>query len=372
MSISLDELPSELKELVETAVEPLEPIGPEEAIERFLEHKREEIRTQTISEYRRKLGHFRQFCENRDIDNLNSLNGRLIHDFRRYRRVESSPQTEPLSAKTMRDDMYLIRDFIEFSEEIEAVSSGLSDKIRIPVLGKEDGVRNIDIDPQRVNQILNYLEQYEYATRAHVVWVFHTHTGRRPGGLYALDLDDLNLDQEDPYIELRHRSGETELKNGDDGETEIYISEDVAQIFQDYIERNRIDVQDNGREPFLTSTHGRLSKSTMRRYVYKYSRPCKVTGECPHDRDIESCEAAESDDAASKCPSSRPPYALRHGYITSKLRDGVPTEVVGGRCDVSEEVIEKHYDERDDQEKRELREKIFEEIRDEQNGGGYL
>jgi len=35
-------------------------------------------------------------------------------------------------------------------------------------------------------------------------------------------------------------------------------------------------------------------------------------------------------------------------------------------------VIKKHYDERDEGEKRELRQEVFEEIREEQNGGGYL
>lgn len=373
MSGSLDQLPSELQELVKSAIDSLEPIEPEEAIEQFLEYKQQEIRTQTISEYDRKLDHFRQFCEKQGIDNLNDMTGRTVNDFRHYRRVESSSQNEPLSTKTMRDDMYLFRDFISFLEEIEAVPTDLSDKVRIPTLGKEDGVRNIDIDPERVNKILKYLERFKYASRAHVVWTFHVHTGRRPGGLYALDLNDLNLDQTNPYIELRHRSGETELKNGDAGETEIYISEEVAQVFEDYINKNRIDiVTDNGREPFLTTTHGRISKTTMRRYVYKFSRPCVVTGECPHDRDIESCDAADSDDAASKCPSSRPPYALRHGYITSKLRDGAPAEVIGDRCDVSEKVIEKHYDERNEQEKRELRQEVLEEIQDSENGGGYL
>jgi len=58
-------------------------------------------------------------------------------------------------------------------------------------------------------------------------------------------------DNKKPYIELRHRPEETELKNGDAGETEMYISGGIAQIFKDYIETNRIDVlTDNGREPF--------------------------------------------------------------------------------------------------------------------------
>lgn len=246
---------------------------------------------------------------------------------------------------------------------------------RDPNLGQEDGVRNINLEPDRVESILEYLDRYEYATRHHVVWVFFTHTGRRPGGLYALDLEDLKLDQEDPYIEVRHRPDETELKNGDAGETEIHITNDVAQIFRDYIEHNRVDVQThNNRRPFLTTSHGRLSTSSIRKYIYKFSRPCVVTGECPHDRDIEACEAAQSNNNASSCPSSKPPYALRHGYITSKLREGAPTKTISGRSDVSEKTLEKHYDERDEQQKRKLRQQILEELREDQGqkGGGYL
>lgn len=374
MSVSAEDLSiGELKEILEEVSDSLEPISANEAIEAFIEYKESEVRSQTLSEYRRKLYHFRDFCEQEKIENLNNLDGRTINKFRRYRRVESTPQKEPLSAKTMRDDMYLLRDFLGFLEDIEAVRQDLCEKVRIPELGQEDGVRDVYISDERVEEILEYLRRFEYASKNHVVWVFHAHTGRRPGCLYSLDLENLHLEREDPYIEIRHRPGETELKNGTAGEEEIYISEDVAQIFKDYIEKNRIDVlTENDRKPFLTTPHGRLSKTSMRRYVYKYSRPCVITGECPHDRDTESCKAAESGDAASKCPSSRPPYALRHGYITSKLRDGTPPEVISDRCDVSEKIIEKHYDERGEQEKRELRQKILEEIRDSQNGGGYL
>ncbi len=373
MTVSIDELPDEVQALVEQATNSLQPISPSDALDRFLDWKKEETSPETITEYRRKLGHFCDFCERKDIDNLNELDGRLIHDYRRYRRVETAPQSAPLSPKTMRDDMYLFRDFIDYLEGIDGVPAGLSETIRIPDLDKDDGVRNISIAPDRVEEILAYLDQYEYASRAHVIWAFYAHTGRRPSGLHALDLKDLHLEADDPYIQLRHRPEETKLKNNYAGEGEVYISEDVARIFRDYIVKNRVEVgTDTGREPFLTSSHGRVSKSTMRKDIYRYSRPCVITGECPHDRDIDSCEAAQHDDDISKCPSSVPPYALRHGYITSKLTEKVPVEILTDRCDVSKPVIEKHYDERDETAKRELRQKVLEEIRAERDGGGYL
>lgn len=371
MSASVDNLPEEVQTLLNSYGKELKPLSPDEAIESYLQY-RHDLRPQTVSEYARKLDHFRTFCSIQGIDNVNDLDGRLINDFRHYRRTETVDRDEPLSPKTMRDDMYLFRDFLTHLAHIEAVSSDLPDRVEVPELDKNDGVRDIDIDPDRVDRILDYLERYEYATRPHVVWLFHTHTGRRPGGLYALDLEDVHVDTDDPHLEFHHRPGETELKKDEDGEGEVHLSYDVAEVFRDYIENNRVDVTtENDRQPFLTSTEGRLTKSTMRKYIYKYSRPCLITGDCPHSRDTNTCEAAQQPGSVSKCPSSKPPYALRHGYITSKRAEGVPLEIISGRCDVSAEVIEKHYDERDESEKRALRQKIFDEVRDQQDGGGF-
>jgi|APHM01.1.fsa_nt_gi Site-specific recombinase XerD len=136
MTVSIDELPDEVQTLVEQATESLQPISPSDGIDRFLDWKKEETSPQTITEYRRKLEHFSDFCQRRDIDNLNELDGRLLQDYRRYRRVETAPQSAPLSPKTMRDDMYLFRDFVDYLEGIDGVSAGLSETIRIPDLDK--------------------------------------------------------------------------------------------------------------------------------------------------------------------------------------------------------------------------------------------
>lgn len=343
-TINIDDLPDEIQSIARAVNQSLEPMPPQDAINRFLEVKSSEIRPQTLGEYENKLEHLLHFCEMRDIENLNNFTGRNIDGFRRWRKHETADQSEPLSNKTMRDDMYLLRDFLSFLEDIEAVRNGLSNKVDVPSLDDDDGVRTIELDPERLAEILDYLRTYQYASREHVVWEFHADNGRRPGDLFSLDLCDLHLDCDDPYIELNHRPDETGLKNGNKSENEIALSEKVAQIFKHYIESNRIDSStDPDREPFLTSRYGRLSKSTMRRYVYRWSRPCEIGASCPHDRDVDECTAAGSNDKASKCPSSRPPYALRHGYITQMRREGIPKEIVGGRCDVSPEVIEKHW-----------------------------
>lgn len=119
--------------------------------------------------------------------------------------------------------------------------------------------------------------------------------------------------------------------------------------------------EDSGREPLLTSKQGRLSPSTTTRILYKYTRPCVYTNECPHNRDIDTC-GATGHDTASKCPSSTSPHAARRGAITSWLNDDVPEKVVSDRANVSPDVLEKHYDQRDEQEKMEQRRDYIDEL----------
>jgi site-specific recombinase XerD len=371
MSTAIDELPQELVDAIQDSVS-LEPIAPSEAKKKYLQHRRGDIREQTIEEYDYKLTLFVEYCSQQDIDNLNDLNGRVLDNYKQYRKTETTATGDSLDVKTLRDDMFTLQNFISYLESIEAVPTNLSDKVEKPKLGDDDGVRDIDMPPKRLNSILNHLNKFEYASDTHVIFAFYSNTGRRPGGLYGLDLQDLHLEVDDPYIEFKHREGETELKNGSKGQGQVSIDESVADIFIDYIENSRIDVTDEfGRNPFLTSPYGRLSKTAMRKRVYAFTRPCVVSGECPHDRNPDSCDAAQSLNEASKCPSSKPPYALRHGYITAKRKEGVPIKVVSGRCDVGEDVLEKHYDERDPKEKRELRQEVLEKIQAENDQEGY-
>lgn len=371
-TIPIENLPEELQELVDITNQSLEPIEPTEGVERFLEKKSSDVSSQTLREYERKLENFQQFCRMRDIDNLNEFNGRTINEYLRWRRLESTDQSEPLAPKTMRDEQYLLKDLLRFLGNIEGVADGLSDKVDIPELDEGEGVRDITLDPQRVEAILEYLNKYHYASRPHVAWLFFKQLGRRPGGLYALDLEDIYLNCEDPYIEFNHRPPETTLKNKSKSEGEIAIFEPFVTVLRDYIETNRIEITtENDRNPLLTSQKGRLSRTSIRRYLYKFSRPCMIGKECPHDRDPDSCDAAQPDGYASKCPSSRPPYALRHGYITHHVHDGLPMDLLADRCDTSEEIIEKHYDEGDDSDKRELRAELLEELREDSTGGGY-
>lgn len=366
------EIIAELQRVVDEN-DPSKAIPITQAVQKFLDNEKEELAPNTLKEYERELKRFAAFCERNGNEDSTDIDGRVLHDFKIWRRDKGHDGEGSLSSKTMRDEMYLLKKFLRFLASIEAVSSSLHTKVEIPSLSPGEGQRNIEFESDEVDAILNHLEKYEYATREHVVWVLFAATGRRPSGLRALDCEDVHLDVENPYLEFRHRVGEenaTRLKNEQNSETSIHLSSSAAEIIQDYIEIHRIETEENDRRPLLTTKHGRLSGSPIRKYVYKWSRPCVIGKACPEDRNPEDCEAMESGSCAGKCPFSKPPYALRHGYISNLRRERTSLHTISDRCDVSEDIIKKHYSELSEEEKRELRRKELEENTD--TDSGYL
>ena len=105
-----------------------------------------------------------------------------------------------------------------------------------------------------------------------------------------------------------------------------------------------------------------MALPTIRRYVYKWSRPCVIGQECPHDRDPDECDSALEVNKASACPSSVTPHPIRRGYITDLLRAGVPIDVISERCNVSPAVIEQHYDVRSEEDKMRQRRAILSDL----------
>jgi len=367
MSAEQSELSDELQRVLQEFGASLKPLSPEEGLQKFLLNEETEVIPGTVQEYERKLEWFLDFCESNEIEDTTEFDGRVIQDFKIWRRDEASTKDGQLSNKTLRDDMYLFRQFLRFLESIDAVTPQLHRKVDIPSLDPEDGSRDIEFESEELDRILSHLEQYQYATREHAVWIMFAATGRRPGGLRSLDLDHVHLD-DDPHVEFHHTAGETRLKNGKKSENTVSLNTEAAQMLQDYVDTSRHELEDGERSPFLTSPQGRLTVSTMRKYIYKWSRPCSIGMECPEGRDPDGCEGMVNAGCASKCPYSKPPVALRHGYISDLRRQGVSITVISERCDVSEEIIRENYSELDESEKRELRRSELEK----HSSDGYL
>lgn len=327
----------------------LEPIDPETALELYLTDRESEVSQATLYSHRSRLGHFVRWCEKTGIQNLNELTGRQLQEYRLWRREDGD--LAPISEQTQMDTL---RVFIRWLESMDGVEQDLSTKVVSPSLDANQSTRDVMLEADRASFILAYLEKYHYASLEHVSLLLMWHTMMRIGAVRALDVRD--YDSKERFVEVHHRpeSG-TPIKNKKDGERMIALSEQVCDVIDDWLAEQRPPLTDSyDREPLLTTTKGRVSKGTIRTNTYLWTQPCRYGVDCPHGRDPTDCEARERD-LASRCPSSVSPHAIRRGGITHSLTEGMPDKVVSDRANVTQAVLEDHYDRRTKREKMEQR-----------------
>lgn len=335
----------------------LEPIEPAEAKEMYLEQRKQEVSEATIQAHNYRLKHFVRWCtEVEGLDNLNSLSGRDLQRFKVWRRDDGD-----LNNVTLVTQLSTLRVFIKWCERVDAVEDDLHDKILFPSLSKHEDQRDAMLDPEDAKGLIQYLRKFELGTRRHALIEVLWHTGMRIGAAHGLDLED--YDPGEQSLEIRHRPDEgTRLKNKQDGERFVGLTAEICDALDAYLEYNRIEGEDDfGRKPLFSSKHGRPNKSSLRDSIYCVSRPCIYTGDCPHNREIDSCEATDRD-RASRCPSSVSPHAIRRGSITHHLSEDIPEKVVSDRTNVSLDVLEKHYDRRTEQQKADQRRDYLDEL----------
>jgi len=87
----------------------LEPIDPETAVELYLAEREAEAAESTIRSHRARLNQFVRWCGEREIDNLNDLTGRKIHEYRLWRRNDGD-----LKKTTLKTQMDTLRVFVRF------------------------------------------------------------------------------------------------------------------------------------------------------------------------------------------------------------------------------------------------------------------
>jgi site-specific recombinase XerD len=329
----------------------LEPLEPSTAKDMYLDTRQHEVSQSTLDGYHYRLKHFIRWCEAVEgIGNMNDLTGRKLHQFKSWRRDDGD-----LKPITLECQLETLRIFIRWCESIDAVTKDLHETVTaiMPTLTKTDAQSELILDTEEAIELLEYQRKFEYASRSHVIMEICWHTGVRLGALHGLDLDDYDGDHE--RLEFHHRPEQgTPLKNKIEGERMVALNAEVCRVIEDWAEYHRHEVTDeHGRKPLLTSTNGRMHKSSIRETVYQVTRPCYY-GACPVNRDTDECEATDYD-KYSKCPVNVSPHAIRRGSITHFLTEDVPEKVVSDRMNVGQDVLSRHYDKRSEATKTEQR-----------------
>lgn len=332
----------------------LDPLRPSKAIEMYLASREDELTKKSRQNIHTDLRIFRQWCETEGIGNMNEVDGRTLATFKTWR-------GDQVKLITLKNNLWSIKKFIRFCEKVDAVTEGTSEKVVIPQTTDSDEVADAFIEASEAQDILDYLQKYEYATLRHVVFYTLWHTGIRSSSLLALDLKDFY--PEENKLCVRHRPNtDTALKNKERGERNVFIKDELVEILQDYIATNRPEVlDDHGRRPLFASNNGRASRTTIQRHVYSATRPCHIGKECPHDENPKMCKATAGSQS-SKCPSSLSPHPLRKGAITYSLNRDTPKDVISDRMDVSREILDKHYNKQSKDEQMETRRKYVENL----------
>lgn len=341
----------------------LEPITPADAAEMYIDEREEDASYATLLTIEDGVGLFVEWTDEAGIDNMNDVKGRQLRKFRKWCKKTSDNNTVSLNGI-----MGVLRRFLVFCVEIEAVYSNVPDKTPMPNVPDDEAISEEKPSDEEVEAILEYLETHEPYSRRHVEFRLMQELGDRVGTVRAPDVRD--VDVENRVIRLRHRPEPerpdvrgTPLKNGKDGERHQNISQALADLIEGYLESpQRPDVTDKfGRKPLLTTKDGRPSIATIRRDIYKITRPCMYAGECPHDRDPDECKATISRHA-SECPSSQSPHPLRRWSIEHQIESGVSKELLTDRVDVSVPVLNEHYDQRSEERKRQHRLEVLEKV----------
>ncbi|WP_160134187.1 tyrosine-type recombinase/integrase [Halococcus salsus] len=332
-------------------------LTPEEALEQYLE-SRHDATASTVTNHRYRLNYFLQwFDEESELDDLSALSGLHCEQFKNWRMTNFD-----LNLVTLQYHMQTLRVFVRWCENVGVIDEEVSDKIIVPTVPESEKARDVHISHDRATQIMDYLARYEWASKNHLVFSLLYHTGMRRSSLYSLDVQDWH--QDNGYLAVRHRPEQgTSLKLKEDGERNVSVTNNrLARALDDWLEEQRPDVvDDSGRHPLLASTQGRLHYETISKVCYRVVRPCYFANECPHDRDIDDCQATKRDHM-SKCPGSVSSHPIRRSAITHHLDSDVPKAIVSERMNVSEPILDMHYDARDKEQRRLNRAKYLDSV----------
>lgn len=108
----------------------LESLTPAKGLEMYLQNRGDECAESTLKAHEYRLGHFVRWCESNEINNLNDITGRRLHEFRLWRKEDGD-----LNRVSVRTQMSTLRAFMGFCAQIDAVEVGLKDAVDVDEVG---------------------------------------------------------------------------------------------------------------------------------------------------------------------------------------------------------------------------------------------
>lgn len=313
-----------------------------EAKTTYIESRKADVRDTTLQTHHYRLKHFVRWAEQEDIEGTQELERHHIDEYSVWRRKDGD-----LSKSSMKGQMDTLRVFLKYLERIGAVEEDLHEAVPRVSMTSSDRTNDRIVEQEEAQEILDTLDRFHYASVKHIWFLLAWRTCARISSLRALDVED--YDPEEQFIYFKERSN-TKLKNGGSGERPVALSDETCTILNDYLSQNRIEVEDeDGRNPLISSAQGRVHRNTMRRWCYSMTCPSFYS-----DQET-NCECQVNTNSAYECEESVSPHAVRRGSITHFLRNDLPEKVVSDRADVSEEILEEHYDSRSQMDKMEQR-----------------
>lgn len=335
---------------------------PAAAAEYWINKRKIDCSENTIRSNQKDLAPFVLWCDEYEIERVGNFNAWTIEQYEQYAHAR-----EDWGSVTIKNKLQTLKQFLRFLGEKGAVDGTLYAAVTIPDLDRSQEVNSEKWDKTDALPQIRFMRNSPkwYGTFEHAVTEVAWFTSRRVQAISGLDLGDYVRDPDDddpangPYLDFKHREDQgTRLKNELDSEDPVEISEDVADVLDHYIVRERKEKRDaNGRDPLFTTRQGRASIAKIRGSIYIATQPCIRTA-CPHGKNAKKCEYRKRDHA-SKCPSSRSPHRIRTGSIQWQLDQGIAIQDVSDRVDASEETIRRHYDVPDDREKMENRRRKY-------------
>jgi len=314
-------------------------------------NRRENRSPTTRAQYKRTIPVFVDFANGKNVTNPKYISTELIDRF------VDELQQEYDSDATILTYTKNVRAWLRWLHKRQLCPEPAFRILDKEELGLSPKARDEAIPQSVAAYLLEDLRKKRRGTHLHAVMELFWNCGPRIGGVNSLDLCDFDVG--DTEIRFRHRPGTgTRLKNGNehddqpgDGERNVELKPTAIEAINLYINTKRPNVTDAyGREPLFSTNRGRASKSTIRRWVYR-ATSCRWS---PKDFDNTSCKG-NCDPDSSVCSYSYYPHAIRRGSIVTNLSNGLRPDYASERFDVSTKVIEKHYDPRTKQQRKEDR-----------------